>query len=530
MKVGLHARNDQKFTAVDWAILEQARIEAIKTLSLTVDSEYAEIRLRWPDMLIIERLYADMRGGPPSPSQFVADHAARMIDRRDQFGVVDFEIHNEPNHLERIEGWGQTRGDAVAFSAWFIQVVDRLRQEVPGVRLGFPGLAVPHQDLEWLEWARPAIETADWLGCHVYWQSPNGQTTWRQKFWGKRYEYYHEAFPDKPIHITEYGNSNGQSGLALSREDQATQYAEWLTEAQQNPYLHSSCAFISTSPDPRWHNDGFTWASQSGAIYPVVAAVAAVPRSSGNGGNNVPDHDKTTLFGDQIAEMLADRLGDKFVDDRLRVRVHPEWGTRRYFANVDSRGMDWLVLHHTASPRSTTVDQIANYHIDSRDMAGFGYHFLIRLGKLYYVGDLNTMRAHIRDQNHRGIGISITGTYIDSLPASEDVALLKVLIDELDALYGAEKTLIGHRFVPSNGHTSCPGRIVELIPTLRDDEVDPFAGWSIGPGVVAEMRRRGDVPLSDEVYMGQWLSMTMGAKALYLWSKKAQKLKMALFE
>lgn len=280
--VGLHARNDKVFTPVDYEIVRQARVESLKTLSELSDEVYAALRGMNPQMEFIVRLYKHMPRGSVVPPQQFADEFQPLIQRLGQkFGIVKYEIHNEPNHLTGLEGWGQTQQDARDFQAWYKQVFAILKQRNPWALFGFPGLAVPHNDLQWLDWCREAIEISDWLGCHIYWQTPShAPNTYRDDTWGGRFQAYHARFPHKLIEITEYGNSNGQSGFPLSEQDQAAQYVWWLTNLQKFSYIGSAHAFIATSPDATWVTQRFTWGDpSSGRVFQVAPTVGQqVPR------------------------------------------------------------------------------------------------------------------------------------------------------------------------------------------------------------------------------------------------------------
>ena len=285
--VGLHARNDATFTETDYRVIAEARIEGLKMLSITRPEVYRRCRQINPKMEFIVRLYKHMpvdpravkpprpNFGPVSPQAF-ADEFRDIINRLyETFGVVKFEVHNEPNHLTGLEGWGQEEPFAREFNEWYKRVFAILKERHPFALFGFPGLAIPHKDLEWLDWCREAIEMSDWLGCHVYWQTPpQAPETYKSDTWGLRFKHYHAKYPNKLIEITEYGNSNGQSGLPLPAEEQARQYVWWLNHIQQYPYIGSAHAFIATSPDQQWINDRFTWADdRAGRLFPVVQAV-----------------------------------------------------------------------------------------------------------------------------------------------------------------------------------------------------------------------------------------------------------------
>jgi hypothetical protein len=277
MKVGICGPNDHHYTERDYQAIRDARFELIKTMSFTVDEVYRRCREINPQMEFIVRLYSDGGGHPGSPERFVEMHAPRMEHLYRTFGITLFQIHNEPNHLTGLEGWGQEKHHAGDFSNWFIRVYSLLKARCPWARLGFPGLAVPHKDKEWLDWCRAAILMSDWLGLHIYWQTPPGhENNHLSDYWGKRFLYYSATFPSKDIHILEYGNSNGQSGLPLDDHERARQYVEWFQMARKYSYLKSASSFILSSPDPRWHREGFGWADRP----TLIAAFRDMPRGA----------------------------------------------------------------------------------------------------------------------------------------------------------------------------------------------------------------------------------------------------------
>jgi hypothetical protein len=190
-------------------------------------------------------------------------------------------VGNEPNHVARYEGWGPDDADAEAFNTWFIEVYDLLKAAHPWAELGFPALATPnsyHRDHAWLELTRPAIDKADWLGVHCYWQTPPDEPTGMLAAErGLCFTYYHEQFPDKPLELTEFDNENVIWDMApLSAEALAAEVVTYYQTLYQYPYLRSASSFIMSSPDRRW--DYFAWRSEDGQVRPVVEAVGAMPR------------------------------------------------------------------------------------------------------------------------------------------------------------------------------------------------------------------------------------------------------------
>jgi len=277
-RVGVHGRNDPRYHGPDFDLVREAKIEAIKTMSFNPPDVYRRLREVNPDLDFVVRLYDDRInvGYHPTPAEF-ADKFVPIM-RQLQSYAIKFEIHNEPNHLRGIEGWGQDDHHARDFNTWFLEVYDRLKQACPWASLGFPGLAIPHRDLEWVDICRPAVQRADWLGVHCYWQNPtSADANHLADFWGLRFKHYHDKFPGKQIEITEFGNSNGQTpGLPVDPAKIAQEYVAYYQELFKYPYLLSASAFILSAPQAEW--DVFVWRRENGHFLPVVAAVRDMPR------------------------------------------------------------------------------------------------------------------------------------------------------------------------------------------------------------------------------------------------------------
>ena len=122
-----------------------------------------------------------------------------------------------------------------------------------------------------------AIEQADWLGVHAYWQTdPDGRSSMFDPRFGLTFRHYHEEFPDKPIEITEFGNMNVVSDAPIPDEKIAQEYVDYYTELFNYPYVRSANAFIMSSPDPVW--SGVTWRTEHNYIKPVVNRVGSMER------------------------------------------------------------------------------------------------------------------------------------------------------------------------------------------------------------------------------------------------------------
>lgn len=280
-KIGVNGRNDSRFEEADFQVIREAKLESIKMMSLTSVEVFQRLKAENPNLEIITRLHHPgfNTGGHPSPEEFV--NAMAPIIGQLQPYCTQFQIHNEPNHAHRYEGWGNTDDDARSFNDWFLDVYARLKQIHPWASFGFPGLALPdplHRDKAWLQICRPAIERADWLGCHCYWQTPpNGGSVMMADHSGLSFKYYHDMYPNKLIHILECGNSNGQGqGFSTDEGLYADEYQQWLNEVFKYPYIGSTAFFILSSPDPVW--DSFAWRTNGSIKNRIVGGIGNMGR------------------------------------------------------------------------------------------------------------------------------------------------------------------------------------------------------------------------------------------------------------
>lgn len=270
-RVGLHARNTVLFPEHDYELIRRSRVETLKMLSIVEPSVFARLRQEHPDIEFIVRLHDDRlnRDSRPSPAHFVA-RMVPIVNRLKPY-ATKFEIHNEPNHVQGMEGWGSSDDNARSFRSWYMQVLSALKSACPWAQFGFPGLALnyPHRDLAWLDICRDAIQASDWLGCHCYWQYDNMMSD----NWGLRFKLYHQRFPNTTIEVTEFGNSTPN----LPREEMARQYVQYYQELNKYAYLGSASSFIASSPDPTWVE--FVWMKEGGEMMPVVDRVSSMART-----------------------------------------------------------------------------------------------------------------------------------------------------------------------------------------------------------------------------------------------------------
>jgi hypothetical protein len=263
--IGLHGRSDGALQEADYAIIERARMEAVKLTSYADPRNVARLRAINPEMFILVRAFQPFtdRGAPSvvAPQEFferTVNDVARLYDADP--AIRHIELHNEPNL--RLEGWGGSWNDGREFGAWFLQVLELYRARFPDALFGFPGLspgpdspAQGRADSEhFLIQATEAAQAADWIGVHAYWVNEAEITDEREGFGVLRYR---ERFPDKLLFITEFGNPLEPKPVV------AQQYARYYGMLRKAPGVGAAFAYVvSTSSaveSPRW-----AWREESG--------------------------------------------------------------------------------------------------------------------------------------------------------------------------------------------------------------------------------------------------------------------------
>lgn len=277
-KKGICTRNAEVWPADDFGLINYCAFSAIKVMSHTQPVEVAKVKQLRPHTITILRLYdVDLQnkyfnqGRVPPPGEYVAVMSRKItaFGNAVNWSLLTVQIHNEPNHLARYEGWSSAIEDAKRFNTWYLQVLEGFRKAFPFMTFGFPGLAVPHNDLEWLAECREAVLASNWLGCHTYWQNPTiDDQNHLSNDWGLRFKRYHTIIPERNIFILEAGNSNAQSGYALDESRLADEFWHWFTKLKDYDYVGLACPFLLSSPSREW--ESFTWREESGRYKEVV--------------------------------------------------------------------------------------------------------------------------------------------------------------------------------------------------------------------------------------------------------------------
>ncbi len=122
-----------------------------------------------------------------------------------------------------------------------------------------------------------------------------------------------------------------------------------------------------------------------------------------------------------------------------------------------------LIVHHSASPLTTTIEDIQKWHVEENGWDDVGYHFVIsQIGIVYRGRDLAYQGAHARGNNNDSIGVCLVGNNSEYLNVwtTEQVGALQRMWNSFKMLWrGIE--VYGHRDIAEG--TECPGLDVRAL-------------------------------------------------------------------
>lgn len=141
--------------------------------------------------------------------------------------------------------------------------------------------------------------------------------------------------------------------------------------------------------------------------------------------------------------MVPIRSRDDWEARPARSRSTTTWGARSGFT-----------VHYSAGPRSQTVRQIQDFHLDGRGWADVAYNFLVKDGVVYEGRGWMVVGAHAAPHNTSHIGVCVIGSDGDATAA--DKAAVRALYDEANRRAGRTLARTHHGGLSSNS-TECPG-------------------------------------------------------------------------
>jgi hypothetical protein len=386
-------------------------------------------------------------------------------------------------------------------AAYYVAFLDTLRAH--GLRggalslgVGWPNNAGTNTRVRWepFESVRQAIVRGNhYLILHEYWDiaGPQQNLGW----WFGRFK---QCPWDVPIIFGELGVDRGVQGptwqgtRGYSGHMSAEAYIQQLHWADQymraDRRVHSATVFTWDYADNQWHSFALREIREQFLNHVISQrdtpnpAPTAFPLYPPNVTDPLPPTGGGTMtLTERFIQLARAEFGDAFEDLRATL---PQHATLR-FDPIDSRTMRFNCFHHTATAINTTWLRVAQDHITADPTrnkpayAGIGYHMGVRLGKLALLGNLDTMRAHVKGRNDEALGIAWMGNSdMRDVPLTDIDILRRLVTKVLDPLYEPNKENTWHgAMLP--GYTACPGSAMrQIVPTLRIPPAPPEPQWS----------------------------------------------------
>ncbi len=110
-----------------------------------------------------------------------------------------------------------------------------------------------------------------------------------------------------------------------------------------------------------------------------------------------------------------------------------------------------IIIHHTATPASVSVQRIADYQVNNRDLAGITYHFCLDAqGTIFQTQPLEVVSTHAGNHSRDSVGVCLIGNFTDTPPPQNQLdataALLAQLVTQLnlsvDQIFGYSELVV----------------------------------------------------------------------------------------
>lgn len=264
---GIHGPADPPITITDRVKLATANPQMIKVLSSCDKNNLNALHAEHPNIQWVIRAFLSFGGRNIGPAQFVSDTINDVTQCLQILGLEDtiVELHNEPNLYT--EGLGSTWQNGTGFNTWFLDVLNRYRTNLPGVRFMFPGLSpggsidgVRIADTEFIAGCHNAVNSVDALGIHTYWNQTDMESALNVLDW------YRSQFPTKYIYITEASNNKTWGNITPAQK--AQQYISYWQALKTRPKMAGVTYFVLNASNPDWQ-----WDTGSGEVWTDEMAV-----------------------------------------------------------------------------------------------------------------------------------------------------------------------------------------------------------------------------------------------------------------
>jgi N-acetylmuramoyl-L-alanine amidase len=115
-----------------------------------------------------------------------------------------------------------------------------------------------------------------------------------------------------------------------------------------------------------------------------------------------------------------------------------------------------IIIHHTATPATVTVDRIAQFLVSNRDLPGITYHFCITAeGVAYQTQPLVVTSVHAGQDSRDSVGVCLIGNFTGVVPPQAQLyATASVLAQLLSTINLPPGQILGYNEIAS---TASPG-------------------------------------------------------------------------
>lgn len=153
--------------------------------------------------------------------------------------------------------------------------------------------------------------------------------------------------------------------------------------------------------------------------------------------------------------------------------------------------MNWkyLMYHHTATSKESTVEAIRDYHTKVRGWSDIGYHLLVDYkGNIHEGRSLDRQGAHCIKYNTTAIGIAAIGNFEEhEMPPEQERGIVKLSKQLLKQFNISPQNILIHKDVDA---TACPGKHfpterIKFQLQLKDkNSIEGAIDWLVKQGVI----------------------------------------------
>lgn len=165
--------------------------------------------------------------------------------------------------------------------------------------------------------------------------------------------------------------------------------------------------------------------------------------SQGDPGLVIPVAVKSAPVIDKPADEITERprrpVGIDAVDVTDSLAQHP---TKNYPMRTHA-DIDQIIIHHTATPANISVERIAQFQVQNRDLPGIAYHFCVTAdGTIYQTQYLETVPVHAGANSDDSVGVCLIGNFTSQPPSPAQLAATARLTAQLMALLDLPRSSI----------------------------------------------------------------------------------------